>query len=171
MCYSVAFGWRFTAVLPWQDAHDYHNFAISLWFIVQPFVNEMGWTSLCVLAGGVAEERGDHRPGRRQELLHHHRPQPDHQTGPSVRHRQLHLRRPRTSWPNAAARRPPSSSTVSLGHFTNQCVYLSTWFSVQFDLRQSVCSLLIGESRLQCFIKKMWVLFDFNSLTQSLSGL
>ena len=42
--------------------------------------------------GGVAEEWWDHWPGGGQKLLHHHRPQPDHQAGAALRHRQLHVR-------------------------------------------------------------------------------
>lgn len=44
------------------------------------------------IAGGVVEEWGDNWPGRGQEFLHHHRPQPDYQAGASVRHGQLHVR-------------------------------------------------------------------------------
>lgn len=42
--------------------------------------------------GGVVKEWRDYRPGGGQKLLHHHRPQPDHQAGASVRHGQLHVR-------------------------------------------------------------------------------
>lgn len=42
-------------------------------------------------AGGVAEERGHHRPHPGHQLPAHHRPQPHHPSGPPVRHGQLHL--------------------------------------------------------------------------------
>ncbi len=92
--------------------------------------------------------------------------------------RQLHLRRQehrgQTPQHDGHRHRLRSVSVCRLSvcvNHKNMSLFnvFSTWFSVQFDLRQSVCSPLIGKSRLQCFIKKMWVLFDINSLTQSWS--
>lgn len=60
-----------------------------VYLVVRPL--DYSLLSLFCLLGGVAEERRDNWPSRGQKLLHHHWPQPHHQTGASVWHGQLHV--------------------------------------------------------------------------------